>query len=92
MWCLKTSTPSQRRSTATNSASTRTRRLLTLDRPIFSSSTLPIVPSTPYHSPRPDPKFQKVMKRLSGNDDRYSDEESGSAQFKKPRSFAVSLK
>ncbi|KAM1181891.1 hypothetical protein ACFX13_000452 [Malus domestica] len=92
MWCLKTGTPSRRQSTATNSASTRTRRLLTLDRPIFSSSTIPVVPSTPYHSPRLDPKFQRVMKRLSDNGNRYLDGESGSARFKKPRSFIVSLK
>ncbi|XP_068333239.1 uncharacterized protein [Pyrus communis] len=46
-----------------------------------------------YAVPFPTPGSQEsVIKRLSGNGDGYSDGESGSARFKKPRSFAVSPK
>ncbi|KAM1521290.1 hypothetical protein ACFX15_011162 [Malus domestica] len=46
-----------------------------------------------YAVPFPTPGSQEsVITRLSGNGDGYSDGESGSARFKKPRSFAVSPK
>ncbi|KAM1065660.1 hypothetical protein FF2_020971 [Malus domestica] len=49
--------------------------------------------SAVYTVPFPTPGSQEsVIKRLSGNGDGYSDGESGSARFKKPRSFAVSPK